>query len=66
MKECLITILSNAVSNKMVILLFKLSLFSEVYLFITYAKSQRQMLHDVNIVVGKGSCYFACEYIGRD
>lgn len=38
MKECLITILSNAVSNKMVILLLKLSLFSEVCLFITYEK----------------------------
>lgn len=65
MKECLITILSNAVSNKMVILLLKLSLFSEVCLFITYAKSRMQMLHDVNIVVGKGSFYFACEYTGR-
>lgn len=66
MKECLITILSNAVSNKMVILILKLlCLFSEVCLFNAYAKSRRQMLHDVNVVAGKGSCYFACEYAGR-
>lgn len=23
------------------------------------------MLHDANVVVGKGSFYFACEYAGR-
>lgn len=62
MKECLITILSNAVSNKMAILILNLSFsFSEVCLFNAYAKSRRQMLHDINVVVGKGSCYFACE-----
>lgn len=65
MKECLITILSNAVSNKTVILIIKLSFISEVCLFNAYAKSRRQMPHDVNVVVGKGSCYFACEYAGR-
>lgn len=39
MKECLITILSNAVSNKMVILISKPSFsFSEVCLFNAHAK----------------------------
>lgn len=59
MKECLITILSNAVSNKMVMLILKMSFFffsfSEVCLFNAYAKSRRQMLHDVNVAVsGEG------------
>lgn len=71
MKECLITILSNAVSNKMVMLILKMSFFFFFYFLRCVFSMHMQKVEGRCCMmstwqsVGKGSCYFACEYAGR-
>lgn len=64
MKECLITILSNAVSNKMVILILKLSFSFLRCVFSMHMQKVKGRCCMMSTWLS-GSCYFACEYAGR-